>query len=282
MSLPEGFQFSQSNLQDFIECPRRFELRYLIRQAWPALQGEPALEFERRVQQGQTFHRLIQQHLLGVPLERLTAFAQQEELSIWWSNYMGFYMKPDGLHTLVGSGARLETELSLSAPLGKYRLVAKYDLVAISSTGQVFILDWKTSHRRPSRDWLANRVQTRLYPYLLVEAGAHLQEDKPLEPAQVEMIYWFASFPDQPERFEYNLASFRDDQDYLATLIETIQQRDAGSFELTSDEKLCAFCNYRSLCGRGSKAGPVEALDEQEAAPFDLDLDFEQIAEIRF
>ena len=48
-SLPEGFRFSQSSLQDYVDCRRRFQLRYLQNLAWPALQSEPALENERGV-----------------------------------------------------------------------------------------------------------------------------------------------------------------------------------------------------------------------------------------
>jgi len=35
-NLPAPFTFSQSSLQDYYDCPRRFELRYLSRLIWPA------------------------------------------------------------------------------------------------------------------------------------------------------------------------------------------------------------------------------------------------------
>mgnify|MGYP007064289961 CR=1 FL=1 len=40
MPLPVDFQFSQNNLQDYLDCARRFELRALRRLAWPAAQSE--------------------------------------------------------------------------------------------------------------------------------------------------------------------------------------------------------------------------------------------------
>ena len=64
MRLIENFQFSQANLQDFVDCRRRFQLRYLQHIAWPAIESEPVLENERFLQQGARFHRMIQQHLL--------------------------------------------------------------------------------------------------------------------------------------------------------------------------------------------------------------------------
>ncbi|NCT22292.1 PD-(D/E)XK nuclease family protein, partial [bacterium] len=59
------FTFSQSSLQDYADCPRRFQLRYIEQLAWPAVETEPALENERRQQEGLLFHRLAQQHLIG-------------------------------------------------------------------------------------------------------------------------------------------------------------------------------------------------------------------------
>ena len=61
--LPPNFQFSQGSLQDFVDCRRRFQLRYIQGVAWPALQTEPAMENERSMQQGARFHHLVHQHL---------------------------------------------------------------------------------------------------------------------------------------------------------------------------------------------------------------------------
>ena len=67
MQLPEDFVFSQSTLQDYEDCARRFELRYLLDVRWTALETEQALQYEARTLQGQEFHHLIHQHTLGVP-----------------------------------------------------------------------------------------------------------------------------------------------------------------------------------------------------------------------
>ena len=40
--LPPQFAFSQSSLQDYMDCPRRFQLRYLDRLIYPAAESEPA------------------------------------------------------------------------------------------------------------------------------------------------------------------------------------------------------------------------------------------------
>lgn len=85
MSLPDDFVFSQSSLQDFADCRRRFQLRYIQRLQWPALKAEPALENERLMQLGARFHRLVQQYLTGLPLPQLAALAGEDEsLERWW------------------------------------------------------------------------------------------------------------------------------------------------------------------------------------------------------
>ena len=170
MTLPTDFQFSQGSLQDYVDCPRRFQLRYLLRLAWPAVEAEPALENERHLQQGAAFHRLAHQHILGLSPERLSSMVTDEDLSRWWRNYLN--SAPADL-----AGLRYP-EVALSAPVSGHRLVAKYDLIVVGPGQRSTILDWKTSRKRPRRKWLAKSLQTRVYPYLLVRAGSHLGEDE--------------------------------------------------------------------------------------------------------
>ncbi len=83
-ALPAGFRFSQSSLQDYVDCRRRFQLRYLQNLAWPALQSEPALENERFMLRGSLFHQLTQQFFSGVPADRLQAAIADPHLAGWW------------------------------------------------------------------------------------------------------------------------------------------------------------------------------------------------------
>jgi hypothetical protein len=276
MALPTDFHFSQGSLQDYVDCPRRFQLRYLLQVAWPAIESEPVLENERYVQQGAAFHRLAHQHALGIPADQLSAAVQGTDLRRWWRHYL-----ESGPAQLPPSRV---PEIVLSTPLGGYRLLAKYDLVAVDIGERAVIVDWKTSRRRPSRAWLAERQQTRVYPYVLVRAGEELNGGQQLAPEQVRMVYWFADYPADAETFPYDTATFDRDEDDLASLIEEIASLNEAGFALTSDEALCRFCPYRSLCQRGVQAGDLnEPSDEAEGteAP-ELFLDFEQIAEIEY
>jgi len=343
MTLPTDFQFSQGSLQDYVDCPRRFQLRYIQRLAWPAVEAEPALENEQHLQQGAAFHRLVHQHVLGLSPERLSSTITDEDLSRWWHNY---------LESAPADLAKWRyPEVVLSAPVSGHRLVAKYDLIALMgssglgrspstrpfdpSTGlragfaqgklrtgpsttlrtgpssierrrpspvekadfelsRAVILEWKTSRKRPQRKWLAERLQTRVYPYLLVRAGSHLleigdggleMEDwRPFQPEQVEMVYWFANFPKDPERFPYDAAQYEVDGAYLASLIAEIKGLGDEDFPLTTQERRCRYCPYRSLCQRGVRAGSFDEMEDELgwADDFEVVLDFEQIAEIEY
>ncbi|MGD8405326.1 MAG: PD-(D/E)XK nuclease family protein [Anaerolineales bacterium] len=273
--LPEQFNFSQSSLQDYADCPRRFQLRYLDKLIYPAEETEPALENEKHLQEGQQFHRLAQQYLLGIPTDKLAPLANTPNLQRWWENFVNAE-NLTGLKDLSG----LYPEVTLSAPLGESRLVAKYDLIAFTEDEKVIIYDWKTYRKRPRNEWLTARWQTRVYRALLVAAGGQLSGDKPIVPERCEMVYWFSNYPDNPARFPYNESLYKRDWDALVKLAEEIQS--ASSYPKTDDRQKCAYCPYRSYCDRGIQAGDPELLEAEMEAESLFDVDFEQIGEIEF
>lgn len=273
--LPPDFAFSQNNLQDFLECPRRFELRHLLRQPWPAVQSQPVLEHEQHMRRGEAFHQMVQQHQLGIPAESIIHQAFDSILSGWWQAYLTTHPQP--------LAAQRYPEHTLQAPFDAYRLIAKYDLVAFHPDGQVTIIDWKTGLRKPPRTFIQRRVQTRLYPFLLLLSASHLNGGKAIQAEQIEMIYWFTAEPDAPETFVYSRQQADADRNYLTEIIYQVERNSAAFFALTTDERKCALCVYRSLCNRGVKAGnidPEEDRDDLEIAPGTFQ--FDQIAEIEF
>jgi hypothetical protein len=269
-SLPAGFIYSQSSLQDYSDCPRRFQLRYIEQLHWPAIETEPILENERHQQEGQQFHRMVQQSLIGLPTEKLSRLANTPDLSRWWANYLGYKFEL--------SGYELRTELTLAAPVGPDWLLAKYDLVATKPEKKTIIYDWKTNHKRPRDEWMAARMQTRVYRAILVQAGAFLNNGEMMHPEQIEMNYWYADFPFEPAHFPYDNIQYKRDWETLTGLINVINNH--RHFALTEDDKKCAYCPYRSYCNRGGKAGTSDEMGETE--PTGSDLNFEQIAEIEF
>ena len=276
---------SQSSLQDYMDCAQRFKLRYLDRLSYPAAETEPTVENEKHQQEGEYFHRLVQQYLIGIPAGQIAKFANSVNLQRWWENFQNskdltglraeFRRKPGDSGDLSG----LYPEATLSAPLGKHRLLAKYDLITIQD-GKALIYDWKTYRKRPRNEWLAARMQTRVYRALLIQAGAHLNNGRPFEPEQIEMIYWFADFPDEPAQFPYTSEQFQRDWDTLLKLSDEVAT--ASSYPLTEDRQKCLFCTYRSYCERGIHAGNLEQAEAEREAEELFDVNFEQIGEIAF
>ena len=277
MNLPADFQFSQSSLQDFADCPRRFYLKYVVGLQYPAPPSAPLRLFEQHMAQGDQFHRLVHQHLVKIPADLLAATIDDDRVEAWWANFLAYYQ----LNSLP---TERKPEMTLSAPLVGRRLVAKYDLIAVEPGVRAVIVDWKTSLRRPKRETLARRLQTIVYPYLLVRAGAHLNGGQPVAPEMVTMIYWFAEFPDQPEVFTYSPDQFGSDSETLERLSADILSRvHEDGFPLTEDFHRCGFCTYRSLCGRGGKAGSfLDSDDEIDVDAGFVGVSLDQVAEVEF
>ena len=275
--------FSQASLQDYIECQRRYQLRYLLHLAWPAIESEPVLENERLAAQGAHFHKMIQQFFLGLPGQLIANQINDVDLLRWWTNFHRSVTN-DNLGPLNDPRQKRFVELSLNAPLAGARLLAQCDLITLADDGQAIIYDWKTSLRLPSRTWLTGRMQTRIYPYLLLKAGAYLNAGTPIKAEQISMIYWFAEFPEQSEIYRYSTSQSQQDERYLQELIKEILTLPEDGFNLTNQAARCEYCTFRSYCGRGIEAGqaPEGLVGFEPAEPAMINLDFEQIGEIPF
>jgi hypothetical protein len=270
--LPPVFQFSQNSLQDYVDCARRFQLRYVIGQRWPAARSEPIEEHEHFVEQGTQFHLLVQRHLLGIPAEKL--IPQDPLLKQWWDAYLD--SPPQNLPTAL----RLP-EVQLSTAVGDQRLLARFDLLAIDPGERAVIVDWKTTRYRSGRQALAARLQSRVYPFVLVEAGSQLFGG-PIRPEQVSLVYWFAEDPARPEVIPYDAARHEENRVYLADLIASILAHDEDIWPLTGDDHHCRYCVYRSLCDRGVRAGPFAEIDAFDAGEAAFDFDLDEVEEIAF
>ncbi len=255
--LPAGFEFSQGSLQDYLDCKRRFQLRYLEAQPWPAIEVEPALEREALGVYGRLFHRVLERYYLGMPAEVLADSVREEPLHSWWRAFLE--EPPLNLPDEV-----VLPEVRLVATLAGQRLVGVFDLLAIERGRRVVIVDWKTGRFRSDREQMAQRLQTVVYPFVLVEAGAYLFGED-IDPARVTMNYWFANYPDQLHVFHYDSGQHEQARGYLASLVNEIVALDGGEgWSLAVDEERCRFCVYRSLCDRGVVSGELGVFGDVE------------------
>ncbi len=274
--LPKHFQFSQSNLQDYTECRRRFQLRYILNYIWPSIQSEPAIEMERFQRQGIFFHQLAQQLFSGIPPMLIEKEIREEPVHTWWDNLL------EMASTVIRENSVLYPEMTLSASFNHHRLIATYDLIQIDSSNRITIYDWKTSRKRPDQKQLFERIQSRLYPYILVHAGKELNNGNEISAESIEMIYWFPEFKDAPIKFRYSRKQLQEDQLILESLITEIDSLELGEFFLTQNEWRCNYCKYRSLCNRGETAGVESEFDDINGSPASemFEIDFGKIQEI--
>jgi hypothetical protein len=117
-------------------------------------------------------------------------------------------------------------------------------------------------------------------PGIAGQRRAHLNNGQVIQPEQIEMIYWFAEFPDEPSRFAYTSAQYKRDWDTLVKLADEIES--ASSYPLTDDRAKCSYCPYRSYCDRGIRAGDEDQAEAEMEAEELFDVNFEQIGEIAF
>lgn len=286
--LPNDFVFSQSNLQAYVDCPRRFWLSYVQRLPWPAVEASPVQEHEYMMRLGEMFHRAVQRAEAGIPPE-LIGPNLEPPLDEWFASYIQY--RPRDLPTNV---TEVESVLAVPFQVGDspvYRLAAKYDLLTVEPAKRAIIMDWKTTRRRTEPRTLRERLQSQVYPYILVEASAQLPWG-PIAPEQVEMRYWFTVAPDQPVSLRYDAAQHASNHQLLQRLIAQIL---AGASEAdfpkvpdtdANRQRFCAYCAYRSRCDRGILPGDLNEITDVEDMVHDpsagLEFRIEDVPEIAF
>ncbi len=241
-TLPPGFTFSQSNLRDYLDCPRRFQWRHLERRPWPALRTSEMAAWEEAMMHGQQFHQLMFQASLGLDVSAQIA-AAPPRVRGWWNAWRDHPLTdlPDD---------RTLSELTLSVPVGDYALLARFDRLCLGADGRAVIVDWKTDRRVPSPAALADHVQTIVYRCVLLEGISHLIGGAPPDPAHLSLVYWFAESPASPVWIAYSADGHRQAAGQIRSWTDEIAGLPADGFDCTADPKTCLRCEYRALCDR--------------------------------
>jgi hypothetical protein len=247
--LSRDFRFSQTSLQDYVDCPRRFQLRYVEAQPWPAVQSQPVLDREHHLDLGARFHRLVERHQLGLDPDLLGRMVDDPQLLAWWSAYLEL----DYLHAM--EGVRLP-EFRVSVDLGGHRIVVVYDLLVLRPDGRAVIFDWKTYRWTPSAEWFFERVQSRLYPSVLALAAQQGIFEAVVGSDQVSLVYWIVGASGGLIELAYSDARFQEDLEYISSILEGVDRGAADrEWSKTGDVARCRLCEYRSFCGRDVEVG---------------------------
>jgi len=275
MPILKNFRFSAKNLQDYLDCPRRFELRYLLKQEWPSEVTQPVQEVEKRIWLGNQFHSLVNRFLNGVPEDKIQDYIFDSELKVWFSVFLEFYRQ--------SLNQRFLSEVSLFLPYKGFFMAAVVDYLSLRENGELLIYDWKTSSFPPKENYFADSVQTILYPFIVYECRKTLFPNHDLNTEDLSMNYWFPAFPEKSFRFPYSNQIHQQNQERLSNFISEIVETCPGEFQKTDQVKRCKYCEYRSLCERGVSAGNI--YDEKEALDVESliqNITFESTEEISY
>ena len=80
----------QSNIQDLIECPRRFQLKTIDQISWPAAPGEPISDLEIMAETGNQFHALCHRFFTGIKPDLLSDSITNPVLMDLWKGFLPF------------------------------------------------------------------------------------------------------------------------------------------------------------------------------------------------
>jgi CRISPR/Cas system-associated exonuclease Cas4 (RecB family) len=255
--LPQAFAYSQSSLSAYAQCKRRFFLRYARRLEWPAAMTLEAEAREEAIGRGLLFHHLAHQQAVGVEVEETVRQSGDALLREWWRN---FREKPPPLPE-----GRTLVEVQLSVPLGKARLVARYDRVVLGRDGRACIVDWKTGQQQPQQSDYENNWQTLVYRYALVEGGSVLTGGTQVPPERVWLVYWHAHYPEALRPVAYSAKEHQEARHRLEEVVAQIGGLEGEEdFPKTEDLEQCQRCAYQAYCGRGRGPALEWEIDEEE------------------
>ncbi|AFY71717.1 hypothetical protein Pse7367_3481 [Thalassoporum mexicanum PCC 7367] len=258
---------AQSHLSKWQTCRRKFQHTYIDSLTTPISSIQ-----EEKMQLGQKFHLLMQQHALGLDVEPLVVNYQDRKLQKWldcsqeWlaqlqqsiggdrhSEHRRTLSMPGSMSGSMSEsmpGSELDNILAQRPERDKaaqvYTLTAVYDLVFFADSSAL-IVDWKTHQKPIPTSQLRASWQTRLYLFLLAETTAY-------QPDQLKITYWFANKAkattlgydaEQHERTRADL------KEILAAIDQAKQTNDFPKIELTSSAvEVCKHCDFAYRCDR--------------------------------
>jgi hypothetical protein len=242
-------RLAQGQLNLLTLCPRKFQHMVLDQFGTPTSPDQ-----QERITRGDRFHRLMQQHELG--LIRQSADPQEQLLQQCVTDLM--QVAPE----LFAPALFRQSEHRRTLEINGFAIAVIYDLLILQEN-QAQIIDWKTYPRPIKGDRLAQDWQTRLYLFVLAETADY-------EPDQLSMTYWFIEPGQTPQnlRFSYNATLHQQTQQELTQLLsrltEWLKKYDEGEALPQNDGRHCQVCAFAVRCQKlkPEELIQVEAIEE--------------------
>jgi hypothetical protein len=246
--------FSQSSLKSFLDCQKYFELRHIKKLDWPGSNPmiPPALKI--KIDQGKQFHEFTHLYFSGTRPEKITDWIKDPEISVWWKHFESSVI-PKLAHKQILS------EQTLEIPIDDHKLIAIFDAICIHPNQKIEIFDWKISKKPRDVTTIPKLIQTRVYFQVLWLGYLGLKQVTNLDFQSLSMTYWFADDKDPFFTQTYSKDQFKDDQQYLANLLQQVKSCMTTSYKMTDRLELCTKCHYRGFCHHKS---PQISMDEYD------------------
>jgi hypothetical protein len=264
--MEQTLTLSKGKLADFQACRRRFQLRYLLQLPWPAMPFEGEDVEARRL--GRRFHQVLHRHFIGLSVQ--DEIQSEPRLRRWWEHFTD--------HGPALPPGRRFPELSLTVPIGKHRLVGRFDLLILGRE-KVQLFDWKTESRPRTEGRLRRELQTRIYLALVAESGPALGVGpvlgRQIKPEGISITFWYAGASPAAVTIDYDRDQHNDNWIMLKALVAEIEDQVTveGSWRLTDDWSRCERCPFQIYCKR--QTGMLDLVDwEPEESTSQLERDY--------
>lgn len=233
-------QFSQTQIQDYLFCPRRYFLSHIQKITWPEPVSPSFEKIEESNRQGKAFHLFINRLIQGVSYKELISQVYETDLNQWLKNFKKYNPLPDN--------AKIFSEIEISAIFAEILWIGYMDAVAFLPD-KIQIFDWKTSRRVGDPKVLLNSPQTRLYCFLMMQNHQNfLNFSGNISPDQIEMVYWYARFPSDPIHLQYSAELYDKDLVYFKDMAEKLCYDDRANYPQTLQQNNCRFCRFQTFC----------------------------------
>ena len=119
----------------------------------------------------------------------------------------------------------------LTARLDGFILGAKYDL--LRQEERIFtIYDWKTSRKKPSKDWLEAQLQSKIFPLVL---NQELSSRAGADQFVIRMLYWEVTEPWDQIVLECGPEKIEESRKLVTSLIRQLNSAAPADFSKTDD-----------------------------------------------
>ncbi len=222
----ETFLYSQSSLDTFLTCNRKFKYQYIDSIRWGEIEEELAEKFKK----GEKFHTLAERYFSGIPTGE--EFLEEEDLKEYFNNLKDTF--------LINKDYEYKAEYEIRYRNDNIKLMARYDLIVFKKDS-VEIWDWKTGNKKLQEKYQKEKLQTKIYLYLLKEKLG----DK-VKAENISMNYWQPQYKNDWVTINYSDEMHSRNKKELKELMKDILEEE--KFEMTENKKACQYCDFKKIC----------------------------------